>query len=165
MNNCLSCQNLDLDSNKKICSKCKDDFYPLENDLLKIGEYINCYKEPKGYYLDKNDSLYKKCYYTCEECNKKGEELIHNCLICDKNYSFEIRYNNYINCYQNCSYYYYFDNNFTYHCSTNASCPNEYPRLIQNKSECVKDEIYLSSEIINEEYSSKKLLNITEIIT
>ena len=32
----------------------------MENDPSNIGEYINCYKEIYGYYLDKVDLLFKK---------------------------------------------------------------------------------------------------------
>ena len=54
---------------KNLCSKCNINYYPKENDPLNIGEYINCYKNPDGYYLDMNDSLYKKCYSSCATNN------------------------------------------------------------------------------------------------
>ena len=43
---------------KDSTEKCKcenESFYPIENDPLNIGPYINCYKNPNGYYLDKSD--------------------------------------------------------------------------------------------------------------
>ena len=52
----------------------------MENDSSNLGEYINCYKDLKGYYLDNNTLLYKKCYYTCETCEIKGNNITHNCL-------------------------------------------------------------------------------------
>ena len=62
---CFTCPKVAFD--KKLCSKCNNNFYQMENDPQNIGEYFNCYNEtPKGYYLDKNDSLFKKCYYSCE---------------------------------------------------------------------------------------------------
>ena len=51
---------------------CNDNFYKIENDPFNIGEYINCYKEPKGYYLDKNELLYKKCYQ--KQMKSKGKK-------------------------------------------------------------------------------------------
>ena len=60
--------------NKNLCTKCNIDYYRIENDDSNIGEYINCYKEPEGYYLDKNYSLFKKCYYRCETCEIKGDD-------------------------------------------------------------------------------------------
>ena len=77
LDNCLSCP--PLDKNKKLCSTCPINFYKMENDNFTIQNYFNCYKEPKGYYLDENDSLYKKCYDTCETCIIKGNNMTHNC--------------------------------------------------------------------------------------
>ena len=54
---CLLCSNIAL--KKNLCTKCNINYYPKENDPLNIGEYINCYKEPEGYYLD-ND-IYRQC--------------------------------------------------------------------------------------------------------
>ena len=102
--NCLSCPF--LAPNETLCNKCEDNFYQIENDASTIGEYFKCYKDPKGYYLDKNDSLYKRCYYTCEECEIKGNNISHNCLECNSNFPFEINMTKYKNCYINSSYYY-----------------------------------------------------------
>ena len=44
---------------KDLCTKCNIDYYQIENDPLNLGEYFNCYKEPKGYYLDNSTLLYK----------------------------------------------------------------------------------------------------------
>ena len=62
------CENGILLNNSKI-DRCKCDlnyidFYPKENDSLNTDSFINCYKEPEGYYLDVNDLVYKKCFYT-----------------------------------------------------------------------------------------------------
>ena len=46
----------------------------MENDPLNIGEYIKCYKNLTGYYLDENDNLFKRCYHTCEDCKIKGND-------------------------------------------------------------------------------------------
>ena len=98
---CLSCPKIDLFKN--FCIKCNYNFYPIENDPLNIGEYINCYKEPKGYYLDSKDSLYKKCYYKCQTCKKQGDDNNNNCIICKDNYTcvnnpeIETDFNNEIN--------------------------------------------------------------------
>ena len=85
---------------KNLCTKCNIGYYPKENDIKNLGEYINCYNETEeGYYLDIN--IYKKCYYTCKTCEIKGNDKYHNCLICNSNYTFEININNYKNCYEN----------------------------------------------------------------
>ena len=80
-------------SNKKykgLCTICNYNYYPIENDISNIDDYFDCYQEPEGYYLDKNDYLYKKCYHTCELCAKAGNKTNHNCIKCSTNYNFEI---------------------------------------------------------------------------
>ena len=47
-------------------------------------------------------------------------------------------YSNYIliesNCYEKCDYYYYFNSLGEYNCTINSTCPNDYSKLIRNKS-------------------------------
>ena len=107
LDNCLACSN--SDSNKKLCTNCNNFFHKKEDDNYKDGNYFYCYKEPNGYYLDSINSLYKKCYDTCNTCLKNGNDKVHNCLTCNPNFQFEIKSNNSINCYEKCDYYYYFD--------------------------------------------------------
>jgi len=99
---------------------------------LNIGKYINCYTqlEAEGYYLDNN--LFKKCYLTCKTCDKEGNSSIHNCIKCNENLPFKIKENNYSNCYKNCNYYHYIDDENNLICTLNDSCPEEYPKLINN---------------------------------
>ena len=162
IDNCLSCAPLNL--NKRLCTKCNNNYYPIENEISNIEGYINCYKETmKGYYLDKIANLIKKCYYRCETCERGGDNKIHNCITCNNNYTFNISYNNYYNCYENCNYYYYFDSENTYYCTTNASCPKEYPVLV--KSECIRYGINnLIQDILNIETNETKEKNKEEEI-
>ena len=133
---CSICPNEPLKEN--LCIKCNNNYYPKENDILNIDKYVTCYKDPIGYYLDKNESIYKKCHYACETCESKGNNDLHNCLKCNYNYSYNIRKNNYFNCY-NCSNYHYFDDNNKFHCTLNKTCPKAYPKLIINETKCVKN--------------------------
>ena len=57
---CLSCSNISL----------LDNLYEKENDD-NLNGYRKCYKDPIGYYLNINDKIYKKCYYSCEKCEIK----------------------------------------------------------------------------------------------
>ena len=120
----------------------------MENDPSNLGEYFNCYNEaPTGYYFDVNESLYKKCYNTCETCEIKGDNEFHNCLKCTAEFKLRININNYTNCYKNCSHYYYVDNNNNnYHCT--FSCPPEYPHLNKDKNECVCSKVLKLSKIL-----------------
>ena len=126
--------------NKKLCTKCNTNYYPKENDPFNIDEYINCYNQtPEGFYLDIN--IYKQCYYTCKTCNISGNNRSHNCIECNDNYPIEIKNENYLNCYEKCSYYHYFDNENNYVCTEDLSCPNEYPKLNIDTNECIKNDI------------------------
>jgi hypothetical protein len=52
---CLYCNSVSL--SKNLCTKCNVNYYPKENDPLNLGEYINCFINPIGYYLDLNEGL------------------------------------------------------------------------------------------------------------
>ena len=140
---CISCPNIPL--KEYLCTECNNDYYEIENDN-NYNNYKKCYKDPLGYYLDGN--IYKKCFYTCKECEINGNNITHNCIKCNDNYTYEIKINNYSNCYINCTYYHYFDNN-NYYCTLNSSCPDKYPKLIDK--ECVNyTEIKITTEEITE---------------
>ena len=99
LNKCLTCPTLAL--KKQLCSECNTGFYKKENDPSNYADYINCYINLKGYYLDKKDNIYKKCFYTCEECEIKGDNTTHNCSKCNNDYPYGTRINTYLNCYEN----------------------------------------------------------------
>ena len=69
LDKCLICPRVAL--YKNLCTKCNVNYYPKENDLLNIREYINCYNYLEGYYLDKN--IYKLCYHTCRKFRQRGQ--------------------------------------------------------------------------------------------
>ena len=182
-----NCINGNLINNKTInyckcenekCQSCSDislldNLYEIENDDFSNG-YKKCYKDPIGYYLDVNDHIYKKCYYSCKKCEIKGNNTAHNCTECDDNYPLKFIVNNYSNCYQNCSYYYYFDKYFNIHCTINNICPDEYPLL--DELECKKS--YVMKNMIDHltnnksknkeeeiKYYDKILDNLEEVFT
>ena len=134
---CLQCDSLcETCSQEDLCTKCITDYYKKENDPLNNGQNFKCYKDPERYYLD-ND-IYRKCYQSCKMCSVGGNKTFHNCVECDANLPFEIKRNDYINCYPNCTNYYYFDNGDNFHCTSDKSCPDEYPFLLENKFECIE---------------------------
>ena len=142
---CFTCSDESLKQN--LCTKRNTNYYQKDDDdLFNIFGFIDCYKDTKGHYLDKNESLYKKCCYRCETCEISGDNKTHNCLECISNFPNVINNdNNYSNCYENCSYYYYFDSQNIYHCTLNSYCPDNYPILKEGTNECIKE--FPSSEI------------------
>ena len=128
---------------KKFCyEKCPDKTYPINNEFLCLDQ------KPEGYYLDYNSSSYKKCYETCKNCSKGGDEIYNNCIECKSQYIhlngskysflYELNIDNYKNCYLKCPYYFYLDKNTNkYYCTKNLSCIENYDKLIYEKNECV----------------------------
>ena len=152
---CLYCSNISLIYD--LCIDCNIGYYEKEDDENTFG-YKKCHKDPIGYYLDIIENKYKKCYYSCEKCEMKGNNIEHNCTECNRNYPIEFRVNNYSNCYENCKYYYYFDTNNNYHCTDNDTCPDEYPildetqcKLLGNKIENAIKNLIDSEEVKKEE--------------
>ena len=136
---CYSCPN--VEQAKNLCITYNNSFYPIENDPVNLGPYINCYKDPDGYYLDKTDEnnyIYKLCYEKCNTCEIKGDDINNNCIECNSDYPFKMPKNDYFNCYQNCTFY-YFNEYGNYICTENPSCPEEYNKLIIDRRECVKN--------------------------
>jgi len=82
-----NCSNISL--NEQLWIKCNKDYYEIENDNCSSSGYIKCYKDPIWYYLDEN--IYKKCFYTCKECEINGNNITHNCSKCNDNYPYEIK--------------------------------------------------------------------------
>ena len=123
------------------CISCANSYYQIYNDPLNKNQFINCYNNPKGYYLDNDDNLYKKCYQSCELCDKKGTKNNNNCLKCDKEYFYELNVLDRINCYKECEFYSYYDSdNDKYYCTPDSNCPKNIAEfLIPNKKICIDD--------------------------
>ena len=135
---CKSCSEKSLEYN--LCITCNKDYYPIIDDRNNYNNWIDCYKDPYYYFLD-ND-IYKACYSSCEYCSQKGNYEKQYCLSCNMNNTYSIlmdeSIDNIYNCYPNCTYYYYFDENKKYQCTKDNKCPKEYSKLIYNDRRCVK---------------------------
>ena len=139
---CLECsmEGLALD----LCINChnSENYYSKLDEPLYKGIYMNCYNSPLKYYL--NNQIYYPCYFSCETCNSTYTHTSKNnhfCLSCNENYSFPIpmrNYPSYYNCYPNCTYYYYFNEQDNYTCVEKSKCPEDYQYLIEEKRQCVK---------------------------
>ena len=127
------------------CNK-EDGYYPIMSDILRKDGFVDCYKEPEGYFL-KND-YYNKCYKGCKFCKELGNEKDNKCLKCFDNYVFINDYDNIYNCYEKCKFNYYYnkENNSQYECTLEDNCPEQYNKYIETKKRCIdqckNDNIY-----------------------
>ena len=130
---CLLCPQ----ENNNLCYSCNEPYYQIYNDSSNIFPYVNCYKNPEGYYLDLTNKIYKQCYLSCKTCSGFGDEKNNSCLECNQNFSKKDEFLNDTNCYKNCPFYYYFDNNKNYFCTNEPKCEGNYNKLIEAKNKCV----------------------------
>ena len=132
--------------------ECPNETYELyydNNNNIIINNSKECYDTvPIGYYLDKNEKKYKKCYENCKSCYGDGNETYNNCEQCIDNFRLYNNLENISNCYPKCNdnYNYYFNESNIYHCTENSGCPEKYNKLIIDKAKCIddckKDDIY-----------------------
>ena len=90
-----------------LCETCNINlgYYQKSDEIFDNG-FINCYKDPEGYYFDNLNSIYKPCYHSCKFCYKMGNKTHHYCKSCNSknSYPFKMEENeNYLNCYPNCT--------------------------------------------------------------
>ena len=109
---CFSCSK--DSSEQELCLSCNKSgnyYEKYNNELNPDSSFIDCFKSPKGFYLDSSDLLYKHCYNSCESCNTFGNEENHNCIECNETYKYELKLNDYFNCYFKCPHYFYIEEN------------------------------------------------------
>ena len=148
---CKNCtkESYDLD----LCITCNDGFYPKFDDNINDKGFINCYKNPEGYYLDIEIGKYKSCHPNCKKCIGEGSSTNNNCEECKSNYSFKDDIEDDNNCYEICDYYYYFNESNNYHCTQNEECPTERNKLILEKNKCIDE--CKNDNIYKYEYENK----------
>ena len=108
--------------------------------------YVNCYQNISGYFLDSNNSIFKPCYNSCKECEIEGNSTNHNCLSCKEDYYIIEKINKYFNCDSNCYHYHYYGSDDGYrYCTQDHKCPENF-KFIPDKNKCIKncseDDIY-----------------------
>ena len=89
----------------ELCNKFYNYNYPKDNNSLSYEVYRNCFINNYEN-LDKINSAFKNCNFTCEACEPEDTLDNHNNIKCSNNFS-EIRINGYSYCYINCSFHYY----------------------------------------------------------
>ena len=132
---CGKCSNESLENGLCITCNINNKYYPKINDISNIDDFIKCYDaKPEGYFLDKSQNIYKPCYSDCKNCEELGNDNNNKCTECHSDYILVNQ-----NCYENCSYYHYFDFSNKYHCTLNDECPKEFNKLIKDKNQCIDD--------------------------
>ena len=137
-NNCKECLNDNLEPD--MCISCNTGYYQKIDEIQSDNSLIKCYKDPEGYYFDKD--IYKPCYPSCKKCSELGDINDHKCIECISDYGFkDTKY-----CYKNCLFYYYYDSSQIYQCTEENECPEEHNKLIKEKmkciDECINDDTY-----------------------
>ena len=134
---CKSCN--ESSSSNLQCISCNNDegYYSKKNDENNIFPYINCYKNPEGYFL--KNKAYEECYSSCKYCTELGDEIDNKCIECKSSYSKKDDSKNENNCYEDCYYKYYYGNDNIYHCTNDETCPPNYNKLIENAKKCIDE--------------------------
>ena len=152
---CKYCTEESIAQNLCVSCNINDSYYPKSDDEENIDGYINCYKNPEGYYL-KND-VYEPCYLSCKACIESGNKLDNKCEKCKNGYEIKNDYENDYICYEICPFYYYYDENNTYHCTEDGNCPSLFNKLIIAKHRCIDD--CTKDNIYQFEYNNECIIN------
>ena len=141
---CLNCSA--NSSFYQLCITCNKGFYQKYDDNTNMFNYVNCYQNISGYFLDSNNSIFKPCYNSCKECEIEGNSTNHNCLLCKEDYYIIEKINKYFNCDSNCYHYHYYGSDDGYrYCTQDYKCPENF-KFIPDKNKCIKncseDDIY-----------------------
>ena len=122
---CSECLKKEPDEYNNYCVKCINDFYILENTT-------NCFNNSlleKGYYLDNEFYIFRKCYENCLTCDRSFINNDMNCIIC-QNGLYKLNGTN--NCYNKSliDYGYYFKNDLLYKCHNSCFTCSDGPTYI-----------------------------------
>ena len=148
---CFYCTRESNENNLCVSCNYELEYYPKIDEENGIDGFINCYKNPEGYYLD--GQHYVKCYSSCKSCNILGNETDNKCIECKSTHEKKNDFENDNNCYLKCQNYYYYDSDNKYKCTTEERCPGEYNKLIGNKRRCIDD--CKNDNLYKHEYQNK----------
>ena len=135
-----------------LCETCNINYYPKKDDIYNNGSFIKCYNNDSisnGYYLNITTNQYEPCHENCLKCSGTPTDSNDNCITCIEGLSLIKNIQNIENCYLNCNYYYYFDENNEYHCTNTSICPDGY-KLIDGKGKCI--DVCSNDNIFNYKY-------------
>ena len=158
-NSCLECNDIDPNETFHQCSKCKDDFYKIENTTNCMTK--NQMEDNHSYYFDRKEEIFRLCYHGCSKCdNIEPNETSHQCSECQDNF---YKIENTSNCMtkkemENSNYFYDEYNKIFRQCHNECSaCLNEsfcskcsegYHFMNNEKGKCIKEEDNIAIIII-----------------
>ena len=124
---------------KKLCIKCniEEGYYPFyNNDYTQMMTDCYSYETKKNdWFLDEETNEYRKCYNTCQKCNKEGNKINHNCNENQCKSEFIVNPIDKTKC--ECEFYHYINENNEFICVD--KCNDDYPYLIRESNECIED--------------------------
>ena len=131
------------------CFTCNNDlgYYQIEEENNEDNRFIQCKKDPEGYYLSNN--IYKKCHEKCKSCRGGGEK---KCIECNPKYEFRNDFDNDNTCWEKCKFNYYYDSDNNNQCTEDSSCPNDM-KFIELKRRCI--EACKNDNLFKFEYNGK----------
>ena len=96
--------------------ECNNGFLPIE---VEENNSDLCTKiKPEGYYLDRKEKKYKKCFNSCQSCYGEPDDISMKCEKCKDGYNITEDSDS---CYNYVPKNYYLDNNIFRRCSENCS--------------------------------------------
>ena len=143
--------------NNYCLEECPNKTFPIYNKF----ECLNTI--PEGYYFDTNDLFYKKCFDSCKTCFEGSNGINNNCIDCKENYTFINESNYSSNCYENCTFYYYFDGLDKFTCTESDNCPEQFSKRIKNKKNVLinaKMMIFINMNLITLVLKSVQIIHL-----
>ena len=145
-----------------------------DNLVICSNKFINIFSENISINCI-NNTLENENEINCYT-NKKNRDIKYICQKCGSNfyqkYNEINNFDSYINCYEskdiNCSNYFYL--NLTtkiFYCTNNNHCPNDYPKLVPNRKECIEkceNEPIYKYEFDNKCYNKKMNQSVNDIM-
>ena len=135
---CKYCSEESMEYN--LCETCSPGYFQKFGETFN-NSFINCYKDPEGYYFDSSNLIYMPCYSSCKFCDWMGDKINHYCKSCNSKNTYPILMEdneNYMNCYPNCTFNFYIDEDYNHICLNTTGCPTVAPFLIDKTKQCVK---------------------------
>ena len=145
---CLECNDIDGNTTNHQCSKCKNEFYFIENtNNCKTKDQM----KDTNYYFSEKKNMFIKCYNDCLTCYDSGDINDMKCKICEQSKYFAEPNN----CIDNIENYYYSEENQKYiKCyKTCFGCNKGSNEKYHGCKQCLKDDKgnYIYHFIYNED--------------